>query len=501
MRHVKPLPPHLAELVDETRAVATGFGLELFETIFEVVDYQRINEIAAFGGFPTRYPHWRFGMEYEQLSRSAEYGLSRIYEMVINNDPAYAYLLEGNSLVEQRTVVAHVFGHVDFFRNNYFFSHTDRKMVDRMANHATRVRRHIDRLGIERVEAFLDTCLSLDNLIDINAPGLRRPEARARDTSDGERVSVQKLPARDYMDRYINPPEYIAELEAQQRREAERRRAFPVHPQADVLGFLLEFAPLDAWERDLLGIVRDEATYFAPQAMTKIMNEGWATYWHARILTEKTLRGDEIIDFADAHSRVVATSPRKLNPYKLGLELWRDIQERWDRGMFGPEWDACDSLAERETWDRQLGEGMHKLFQVRRLYNDITFIDEFLTPDFVERQRLYTFGYDHRSRSWKISSREFDDIKRSLLDSLTNFGQPWIVVRDGNFRNRGELLLSHRFDGQPLDLNHARDVLQSLHRVWRRPVSLESLWQGKGRLFSFDGTQHADQAWDLAPLT
>ena len=108
--------------------------------------------------FPTRYPHWRWGMEYERLSKSHEYGLSKIYELVINNNPAIAYLLEGNSMVDQKLVMAHVFGHNDFFKNNIFFEKTNRKMIDGMANHAARVRRHmsLDRppLGMRLSDAF-----------------------------------------------------------------------------------------------------------------------------------------------------------------------------------------------------------------------------------------------------------------------------------------------------------------------------------------------------------
>src|SRR5678809_1034405 len=133
-----------------------------------------MNEVAAFGGFPTRYPHWRFGMDYEQLSKGYEFGLQKIYEMVINTNPAYAYLLEGNSLVDQKIVMAHVAGHVDFFKNNYYFSKTNRKMIDGMANHATRVRKHIERLGLEKVETFIDSCLCLENLIDPMSPFIVR---------------------------------------------------------------------------------------------------------------------------------------------------------------------------------------------------------------------------------------------------------------------------------------------------------------------------------------
>lgn len=488
------LPAHLRALQERIEAIARGYGLDFFETIFEVVDYDTINEIAAYGGFPTRYPHWRWGMEYEQLSRSHEYGLSKIYEMVINNNPSYAYLLEGNSMTDQKLVMAHVYGHVDFFKHNYYFSVTNRKMVDQMANHATRVRRMIDRIGVEKVEAFIDCCLSLDNLIDYHSPYIQRQPART-DQSDvtARSVQVPKMAASRYMDEFINPPDVLEKERQRLIKEADERRSrYPENPQRDVLQFLIESAPLDGWELEILNIIRTEAYYFAPQGMTKIMNEGWASYWHSRIMTEKAADAADIIDYSDANSRVMATSPRQLNPYKLGVELWRDIEERWDRGMFGSEWENCTSMAERESWDRKLGLGQEKIFQVRKLYNDVTFLDEFLTPEFVERQRMYSFGYNGRSRRLEITSNEFADVKKKLLDSLTNFGQPFIEVVDGNFRNRAELLLTHRFDGQPLKLDYAREVLRSLHRVWKRPVHISTEVEGRKRLVSFNGTTHTE---------
>ena len=171
---LKRFPAYLRDIQEEIEAYARNFGLDFFPILYEVLDYKTMNEVAAYGGFPTRYPHWRFGMDYEQLSKSYEWGLSKIYEMVINTSPAYAYLLEGNSTTDQKIVMAHVCAHVDFFKNNYFFSKTNRRMIDGMANHATRVRRHIERLGIEKVEAFIDSCLCLENLIDPMSPYIVR---------------------------------------------------------------------------------------------------------------------------------------------------------------------------------------------------------------------------------------------------------------------------------------------------------------------------------------
>ncbi len=495
------LPPYLADLQKEIEGYARGYGLDFFQTVFEVLDYKTMNEVAAYGGFPVRYPHWRYGMDYEQMSRGYEYGLSKIYEMVINNDPCFAYLLEGNSTVDQKMVMAHVFGHCDFFKNNFYFSKTNRKMIDGMANHATRVRKHIERHGIDKVESFIDTCLSLDNLVDPYAPfSGKRPSRSVVVQEDQKQAEAQEMPrlrSKQYMDKFINPPEYLEKQRQKQEKEKERVRRFPEQPERDVLLFLIENAPLERWERDLLEIIREEAYYFVPQAQTKIMNEGWASYWHSKIMTEKAALASEIIDYADNASAVTATAPGQLNPYKLGIELFRHIEDRWNKGRFGKEWDDCNQMAQRKEWDRRLGQGQKKIFEVRKLYNDVTFIDEFFTEEFCREQKFYAFLFNERSGNWEIDTREFKKVKDKLLFRLTNFGQPFIFVQDGNFENRTELLLSHRHEGIDLKLDHARDTLQNLCRVWKRPVCLVTQVEGKGKLLRFDGKDHSEKAHEM----
>ena len=498
-----PIPLRLWEIKEEIREQARErWGLDFFETIFEVVDYKKINEIAAYGGFPTRYPHWRFGMEYEQLSKSSEYGLSKIYEMVINNDPPTPTCLEGNNLVDQKTVIAHVYAHVDFFKNNYFFSKTNRRMVDEMANHASRVRRYIDRKGIEKVEDFIDTCLSVDNLIDYYSPFIaRRVSDKDGERDEDEAQDVPRFMAKDYMESYINPDEFVAKQKRKLEEEAEQRKHFPQSPERDVMLFLLEHAPLEGWEADLLSVIREEAYYFAPQGQTKIMNEGWASFWHSKILTTgQVLEPSEIIDFADINSKVMQTAPGQLNPYKLGVELFRDIEERWDTGRFGKEWEDVDSLERKANWDKQLGLGRDKIFEVRKLYNDVTFIDEFLTEEFARRNKMFSYIFNKKTGQWEIESREFQKIKQRLLDQLTNFGQPFIYVRDGNFKNRSELLLHHKFTGVELRTDYAHGVLEALHRIWKRPVNIETQVDDKGVLLTFDGSDHSEKSIDYDPI-
>jgi stage V sporulation protein R len=477
------LSPELLSHMKAIKAKAVEYGLDFYEVVFEVLDFDTMNQIAAYGGFPIRYPHWRWGMEYEKLRKRDAYGLGRIYEMVINNDPVYAYLQESNSVTDQKLVMAHVYGHADFFKNNAWFSKTNRKMMDEMANHATRVRRHADRHGVEVVERFIDACLSVEHLIDPHSMFMVR--GGSRPPEDG--FSPRKLPAKDYMDPFINPQR---ELDRQRKEHEERskteRTRFPGEPTRDVLLFLLKHAPLAEWQQDILGIVRDEAYYFAPQAMTKVMNEGWATYWHSKLMTQHFLGSSEIVHYADQHSGVVHMPPGGFNPYKIGVELFKDIERRWNTGQHGAAWERLDSIGERERYDDGSMKGREKIFEVRRVYNDVNFIDEFLTEEFCDRHRMFEHRRDPQTGEVKVVSRDFKRVKQTLLHHLTNMGQPFISVVDGNYLNRGELFLSHRFTGFEVDAGKAVEVLQHLRFLWGRPVHLMSRMNEDSYVFTVE---------------
>jgi len=493
--YAEPLTADLVEAQGRIEGFARQQGLDFFPTIFEVVDAEQLNSIAAYGGFPTRYPHWRFGMEYEQLSKGYTYGLQKIYELVINNDPCYAYLMRSNNLTDQKLVMAHVYGHCDFFKNNYWFSQTSRKMMDEMANHGNRIRRYIDRFGIEEVENFIDACLSIEDLIDIYSPFIKRSAAlnkyefnKAHDEEEQEPSG--RFDSKHYMERFVNPPK-VLEAEAQRQWQLrEQQVKLPEAPMRDVMLFVLEHAPLKAWQLDVLSIIRDEAYYFAPQAQTKIMNEGWASYWHSTIMTRQGLEPADVVNYCDHHSGTLASSPPNLNPYKVGIELFRDIEDRWNKGRFGKEYDECDDLARKRTWDTGANQGRQKIFDVRRIHNDLTFIDEFLTLEFCRDFKLFSFGYNASSDAYEIESREFPKIKQQLLFNLTNLGRPIIVVSDGNYRNRGELFLEHQFSGVELKVSYARDTLANLYKLWTRPVHIRTVLEGATTVLSFDGSEH-----------
>jgi stage V sporulation protein R len=871
------LPPELEKARQEIEAIARDYGLDFFPVVFELVTYRQMNQLAAYTGFPIRYPHWRWGMEYERVRKSYAYGLQIIHEMVINNDPCYAYLLASNTMLEHKMVMAHVYAHADFFKNNCWFAHTNRKMLDEMANHAVRIQRYIERYGEERVESFIDICLSIEDMIDYHAVHVKRhpPEESDGEDPDAPVLVVPKLPSKSYLDKWINPPEFLEELRQIRQRKRQERRKFPPRPEKDLLLFLLQHAPLEEWQRDILAMIREESYYFAPQAMTKILNEGWAcvvgdtlvftdkgilpmrdivtqklkvqvsdgceiqqvcdwaffpnretvwvrtkrgfeiegsnthlvmmtdgtwkplsklklgdkvricggqnlwakdyvpvrwkpakrmtlekvaqlagvnlstviryrqgkksihtdriaplltsyeqelhqqsfmvnrrqsisvpskvderlaaflgyligdghiserkrvagftngdlelaqrfaslgkslfglepqiyrdgnrwrvnfhsqhlsdflkhlslptgkvsrkktippsilrspkkvvaaflralfdcdayvgksgiilstsseamskavqvlllnfgifstrhrcpngcwhvgvfgasaaifereigfglerkrkalrhylaghrwfktqrwedeiaevkrrradvyditvvkthcyaaagfinhnSFWHSKIMTERVLKDSEVIDYADRHSAVTASPPGVLNPYKLGLELLRDIKERWDKGRFGKEYEECDDLALKEAWDKNLGLGMAKLFEVRRIHNDVTFIDTFLTEEFVRKHKLFVYEFNRYTGAYEITSRNFETVKQKLLFLLTNCGRPIIWVTDGNYRNRGELYLWHQHEGVDLRWDYAVETLKNIYTLWKRPVHLETI--------------------------
>lgn len=497
MNRSKPISGKLLDLQREIQGYADEFGLDYFPQIFEMCDYDTINILAAQGGFPIRYPHWKFGMDYDQLSKGYRFGVQKIYEMVINSDPCYAYLLEVNNWLDQKLVMAHVYGHNDFFKNNMWFANTDRKMMDVMANHSTKIRRYIEIHGQDKVEKFIDQVLSLENLLDINhlfetgevlqSRKEKLDKANAESESDGylndDRSDALRSFMRSKKKSAQNTEEEVADDDSVD---------FATNVgkgEVDILKFLIEHAPITEWQADIIGCLREEAYYFLPQRITKIMNEGWASYWHSKILTQRALDPSEILDFADTHAGVMVMSKKNINPYKVGIELMRDIEYRWNTGRFGKDYNECKNMYDKENWDLKLGQGRDKIFDVRRTHNDISFIDEFLTPEFCNRQQLFTYKFNPRSKKMEIDTRDFEAIKQKLLSGLTNFGSPIIKVEDANFMNRKELLLKHVHYGVDLDVQFAQQTMHNLFAIWKRPISLATSYEDKEVVFHYDGVK------------
>ncbi|MCB9060892.1 MAG: SpoVR family protein [Halobacteriovoraceae bacterium] len=494
MERSKPISGELLALKEEIEAYARGYGLDFYEVRFEVCDYDTISILAAQGGFPSRYPHWRFGMDYDQIHKGYKYGMSKIYEMVINTDPCYAYLLRANNLVDQKLVMAHVYGHADFFKHNSWFRSTNKKMMDVMANNGTKIRRYMEKYGQDRVEVFIDRVLSLENLLDMNVLFNSSESQRKKDEPKDLKDEKDDLDDRSHALKSF--------MRSKKRFEKSKREEEAVDPEAqdllikkeelktrDIMKFLMENAPIEEWQSDIIGMLREEAYYFLPQRLTKIMNEGWASYWHSTMMTQNVLKSSEIIDFADKHAGVMAMGRQNINPYKIGIELFRDIEYRWNTGKFGKEYNDCEDMHKKENWNTHTNLGRNKIFEVRSTHNDITFIDEFFTPDFCNRMQLFTYKYNPRTGRNEIETRDFLDIKNKLLSQLTNFGSPIIEIDDDNYMNRGELLLKHVHQGVDLDLAQAGDTMRNMHAIWKRPVNLETTYDKKTVVYIYDGKE------------
>jgi len=451
MVRTEPLPPELRAQNLEIEEIARSAGLDFFQVIFELLDARDVNALAAYTGFPVRYPSWRFGMEFERLDKGYSWGLSKIYELVINNDPTYAYLVRSNSQMEQKLVMAHVYGHADFFKNNIWFQPTERQMVSVMADNGVRVRRYIDTYGQETVERFLDMALALDDMID---PYLPLREHRKRKAPVKRRATPLER-ARRSLD-----ATFAGRSRPEPEKEPNREAPSPERPAADLLGFLMEAADLPEWQRDILHIVRSEAYYFVPQRMTKIINEGWASFWHSRIMTRSLLGASDVVDFADCHSGATASQPGQLNPYKLGIELFRYAEEK---GM--------------------------DLFRLRAVHNDVSFIDAVIDEEFARRSNLFLYQRNPRSGRMEIADRDWRPIKAQLLSSLTGGGVPQIELVDADHEGRGELCLRHHFDGRELQLDQAGETLKQVARIWKRPCHLLTQAEGSPLRLSTDGEE------------
>ncbi len=438
---------------------AIEFGLEPFPTHFEVVPASIMYEFGSYG-LPGRFSHWTHGRAYHQMKTMYDYGLSKIYELVINTDPCYAFLMEANSPVENKLVVAHVLAHCDFFRHNAFFARTNRQMVETTSINAERIRRYEFEHGTREVERFLDAVLSIEDHVDpLELPRQRKGD----DQEEVEKPKVRETPYDDLLE-LDDPP----------------KDEFPQEPQLDLLAFLMEHAPdLEDWQRDIIAIVRQERLYFAPQMRTKILNEGWASLWHSRILRELELPGDQYTEFARLHSSVAAPSRRSLNPYYLGMKLLEHVEQRWEN----------PSDEDKERMGLPGGQGREKLFEIRELESDLSFMRSYLTKDAVKELDLYTYEYE--DGVWKVTEKNWEKVRDQVVRSLTTYGIPYIMVEDADYKRNRELYLKHYFDGDELDVKYGEKTMQYVYQLWGRTVHLETVLDGKPFLLTYDGTKHA----------
>ncbi|WP_268818437.1 SpoVR family protein [Paenibacillus alkaliterrae] len=465
----------LERSIDEITEIASSFGLDFYPMRYEICPADIIYTFGAYG-MPTRFSHWSFGKTFNKMKLQYDFGLSKIYELVINSNPCYAFLLEGNSLIQNKLIVAHVLAHCDFFKNNARFGVTNRNMVESMSATADRVHQYEMDHGTEAVEKFIDAILAIQEHVD---PTLIKPyqldkkryiEMAKKDNDRSAGMSGHS-PYDDLWNLEID-----TNADADAAAKAADAKRFPPRPEKDIVWFIEEYSPiLEDWQRDILSMLRDEMLYFWPQIETKIMNEGWASYWHQRIIRELDLTSDETIEFAKLNSSVVVPSRHTLNPYYLGLKIFEDIERRWDN----------PTKEEQARFGRVPGKGREKIYEVRELDSDTSFLRNYLTKELVNDLDLYIF--EKKGPEWKITDKSWENIRDQLVYSKVNGGFPSLLVKDGDFNRVGELYLIHEYEGMELDLKYVERTLPHVVQLWGKNVHLETIVEDKKIVFSCDG--------------
>jgi len=448
------------------REQVAAFGLDCYPQEFEVCDHVQMLGYMAYSGMPSHYPHWSYGKGYEKLKTLYDHGVSGLpYEMVINSNPALAYLMRDNTLCLQILTIAHVYGHNDFFKNNFTFRSTRAEFtIGTFKAHADRVRRYIDTPGIghDKVEGILDAAHAL-------SLQCRRNLAVRKPTPEEERQRILEASQR--------PPDPFQAIHKREAAPEPDVRRTPLVPDEDLLLFVRDHNPfLAGWQKDLLTIVHEEAQYFIPQIETKIMNEGWASFWHKRILDSLELPQELQLEFIVRHNQVIRPIPGQINPYHLGLKLWEHIERVGD--------DPTPEERERLPAGRT---GRDLLFETREVDRDASFIRRWLGERLM--RDLDLIRYEPRGNDLVISEvsdeQGWGEVKQALLAGVGMGSVPVIRVLDADFGGSRMLLLEHVHDGRDLHLENAERTLGYVHRLWGREVALETVLGSKKTTLTF----------------
>jgi stage V sporulation protein R len=446
-----------------------AFGLKCYPQEFEICDHNQMLSSMAYSGAPSHYPHWSYGKTYEKQKTLYDYGVTGLpYEMVINSNPCLAYLMRDNSLLLQILTIAHVYAHNDFFKNNFTFRTTHAEYtIDTFKTHGDRIRSYIEdpSISLEKVEELLDAAHTV-------ALQCRRNLAVRKRSYEEDRQALMEasLPHEDpfqllHRREEFTPPDL---------------NKVPPAPDEDLLLFVRDHNPHFAgWEKDILTIVHDEAQYFIPQIETKIMNEGWATFWHKRILDSLQLPQALHLEFIVRHNQVVRPFNNDLNPYHIGLLLWRDIFCRSN---------DIDPANAKESADLNGSGKTDKLFEVRESDRDTSFLRRHLTENLA--RELGLFEYEFRGEQ-KIVRKiadpdDWGHVKEVFLRNVGMNAIPVIKVEDADFGHKHTLYLVHYHDGRDLDLEYAEKTLLYISRLWNGEVVLETMLDEKKCLLIFN---------------
>jgi stage V sporulation protein R len=456
----------------QIRELVGRYRLNCYPQEFEICDHNEMLGYMAYSGMPSRYSHWSFGKGYERQKTLYDHGVSGLpYEMVINSNPCLAYLMRDNSLLLQILTIAHVYGHNDFFANNFTFKSATNAAysLEFFKNHSTRIDKYIEdpSIGIDAIENLLDHAHSL--------------QLQCR-----KNYAIKKLSPAEQEERLLkkmqSPEDPHREIHPKATKSLPNITRFPIEADEDILHFVATHNPyLSEWQRDVLRIVADEGQYFVPQIETKIMNEGWASYWHYKIINALNLSSDLHLEFIVRHNQVLRPSPGGINPYHLGFILWHEIEKNTNIKA-GIKYDKDGNLPPDISPEETPGRKM--IFQIRESDRDSSFLRRFLNQKLIEELEL--FQHERRGKDrviTKVASEEsWEEIKENLIRNVGANSIPVIKIEDADFGRERTLYLKHYHDGRDLLLEYCEQTLRHIKALWERDVVLESELNGKKSL-------------------
>ncbi len=423
--------------------IARDAGLDYYEQEFEIVSFEDMIGYETYVGMPSHYPHWSYGKAYERTKTLNKYNLSGLpYEMVINSDPCIAYLMKDNTLLLQILTIAHVYGHNDFFKNNRMFKTGTRARytIEMFKNHADRIREYVSdpSIGYKKVERILDA-----------AHALKYQTVR----TVGERIATDEEKRKSIYERQNEPKDdyYLLKPKAGNIEPKPDLKKIPLEAEEDILGFLTSYGRLEDWEIDVINIVREETSYFIPQIETKIMNEGWASFWHYNILKRLGLSQGLHIEFLKRHNQVIKPVEGRINPYYIGFKVFEYLYGKYK-------------------------DNPHKIFEVREIERDQSFLRRYLTFDMCRETNLFEYArVGNEYLVIETSDEEgWEKIRNTLADSAGMGGLPVIRVIEWVVKDN-TLILEHVYDGRELDINYACETLKHIADLWEGAVILSTM--------------------------
>ena len=419
---------NLEEWDDKIIELAKSHNLDWFPISYEICDYYAMIGNMAYHGMPLHYRHWSYGKSFERTHQMYNLGAEGLpYELIINSDPSIAYLMRENPFYLQLLIMCHCVGHSDFFKNNLTFANTGPEhIIQRFKNAKKRIDSYIEdpSIGIEKVERILDAAHALS----MNVP----PNCREYiPHKDRRKELIDRIKSGDEAVKNKNPDQ------------------FPIEDEIDLLGFICEMAlNLEDWERDIISIVRNESMYFMPQIRTKIMNEGWASFWHYRLMHELDLPQKYHIPFLKSHNQVVRPHLGRINPYHLGFYMFNKIEERY---------------------------GLEECFIAREVCHDESFLRQYLTKE--DCYELNLFSYSLYKKDYVINEISDDEgwkaIKASLIKQVGSNSIPKIIIKELKANN--VLRIHHEHDGRDLELGYAEKVVDYITTLWGGVVRLDTV--------------------------